>query len=121
MLRMPINFNTLGKAIEIILVHRMTDMIAIIQHHMNPLHIYCRLRDIEIPEGTACFLGRYYERSIFKMPQSANTDQNLLLVGKRFSVDTPVRINCWQQTLLNRSNLNFAALRSFIWMEQPKI
>jgi len=33
---------------------------------MNPLHIYCRLRDIGIAKGTAMFLCRIYECCIFK-------------------------------------------------------
>jgi len=37
---------------------------------MNPLHIYCRLRDIGIAKGTAMFLCRLYERSVFR-PLSA--------------------------------------------------
>ncbi len=37
-----------------------------IKHYMNPLHIYCRLRDIGIGKGTAVFLCRIYERSIFR-------------------------------------------------------
>jgi len=37
-----------------------------IKHYMNPLHIYCRLRDIGIAKGTAMFLCRIYERSIFR-------------------------------------------------------
>ena len=37
-----------------------------IKHYMNPLHIYCRLRDIGITKGTAMFLCRIYERSIFR-------------------------------------------------------
>lgn len=37
-----------------------------IKHYMNPLHIYCRLRDLGIAKGTARFLCRIYERIIFK-------------------------------------------------------
>ncbi|TET93070.1 MAG: hypothetical protein E3J46_00320 [Desulfobacteraceae bacterium] len=38
-----------------------------IKHYMNPLHIYCRLRDIGIAKGLALFMCRNYERSIFKL------------------------------------------------------
>lgn len=41
-------------------------MEAAIKHYMNPLHIYCRLRDIGIAKDTAIFLCRIYERSIFR-------------------------------------------------------
>ena len=39
---------------------------AAIKHYMNPLHIYCRLRDIGIAKGTASVLCRIYERSLFR-------------------------------------------------------
>ena len=38
----------------------------IIKHYMNPLHIYCRMRDMGIAKGTAMFLCRIYECCIFK-------------------------------------------------------
>lgn len=41
-------------------------MSPIIQHHLNPLHIYCRLRDIGIPKHEACAIGCWYEHVIFK-------------------------------------------------------
>ena len=41
-------------------------MVAEIKHYMNPLHIYCRLRDIGISKNTAIFLCRVYERMIFR-------------------------------------------------------
>lgn len=41
-------------------------MTAIIQHYMNPLHIYCRLMDLGLGKGTAMFLCRVYERSFFR-------------------------------------------------------
>ena len=37
-----------------------------IMHCMNPLHIYCRMRDIGIAKRTAMFLCRIYECCIFK-------------------------------------------------------
>jgi len=33
-----------------------------IQHYMNPLHVYCRLRDLGFSKETAVFLGRVYEK-----------------------------------------------------------
>jgi len=36
------------------------------QHWLNPLHIYCRLRDVGLPKGTALFLGWLYEILIFR-------------------------------------------------------
>jgi hypothetical protein len=35
------------------------------QHYLNPLHVYCRLRDIGLPRDVAIFLGSSYERIIF--------------------------------------------------------
>jgi hypothetical protein len=37
-----------------------------IQHHMNPLHVYCRLRNMGMSKSIAGFLCRRYERTIFK-------------------------------------------------------
>jgi len=37
-----------------------------LQHHMNPLHIYCRLREIGTPKRVAAHFGLCYERSIFR-------------------------------------------------------
>ena len=37
-----------------------------LQHYLNPLHIYCRLRDMGIAKGIALGLCRVYERIIFK-------------------------------------------------------
>ena len=41
-------------------------MSATLQHYLNPLHIYCRLRDIGISKGTAVFLCRIYEHFMFR-------------------------------------------------------
>jgi len=35
------------------------------KHILNPLHIYCRLRDIGLTKGAAGFICRFYERAIF--------------------------------------------------------
>ena len=41
-------------------------MVATLKHYMNPLHIYCRLRDMRIPKNPAMLVCRVYERTIFK-------------------------------------------------------
>ena len=41
-------------------------MVAVLQHYMNPLHIYCRLRDVGLSKRQAIFLCLIYERSIFR-------------------------------------------------------
>lgn len=41
-------------------------MVTVLQHHVNPLHVYCRLRGIGIPKRTAAIIGIYYERYIFR-------------------------------------------------------
>ncbi|MBW1680187.1 MAG: hypothetical protein JRH05_11045 [Deltaproteobacteria bacterium] len=37
-----------------------------LKHYMNPLHIYCRLRDLGLGKGSAAFLCRFYERAVFR-------------------------------------------------------
>ena len=37
-----------------------------LKHYFNPLHIYCRLRDMGIAKGRAISVCRIYERSIFR-------------------------------------------------------
>jgi len=37
-----------------------------LQHYLNPLHVYCRLRNLGIPKGAAIFLCRFYERALFR-------------------------------------------------------
>jgi len=37
-----------------------------LKHYLNPLHIYCRLRDMGIARGWAISVCRIYERSIFR-------------------------------------------------------
>jgi len=41
-------------------------MSSALKHYLNPLHIYCRLRDIGMGKGSAVFLCRIYERSFFR-------------------------------------------------------
>jgi len=33
-----------------------------LQHWLNPLHIYCRLRDLKCPKKQALRIGRLYEK-----------------------------------------------------------
>lgn len=37
-----------------------------IQHHMNPLHIYCRLRSLGLAGATARKVSTCYERVIYQ-------------------------------------------------------
>jgi hypothetical protein len=37
-----------------------------LQHHLNPLHIYCRMREVGVSKGNAQWLCRLYEKVIFK-------------------------------------------------------
>jgi len=39
---------------------------ASIQHYLNPLHIYCRLRNLGLAKDHAIFLCKMYERVVFK-------------------------------------------------------
>lgn len=41
-------------------------MTAHLQHYFNPLHIYCRLRDIGLSKGKALFFCKVYEKIVFK-------------------------------------------------------
>jgi hypothetical protein len=38
-----------------------------LQHYLNPLHVYCRLRDVGFTKGQAMTMGRFYERTLFKL------------------------------------------------------
>ena len=40
-------------------------MSAFWQHYLNPLHIFCRLREIGLPKKPAVLLCQFYERAIF--------------------------------------------------------
>jgi len=37
-----------------------------IQHYMNPLHVYCRLRDLGLTKNQALCVCRIYEESFFR-------------------------------------------------------
>jgi len=39
---------------------------ATLQHYLNPLHIYCRLRDIGLSKGKAVSMCRIYEHFVFR-------------------------------------------------------
>lgn len=41
-------------------------MVRVIEHYLNPLHVYCRLMDIGIPRSIAVVLCKAYERLLFK-------------------------------------------------------
>lgn len=41
-------------------------MHAALRHYLNPLHVYCRLRDMGVTKNLALFLCGFYERSIFR-------------------------------------------------------
>jgi len=41
-------------------------MVLILKHYLNPLHVYCRLRDLGVGKGTATFLCKVYEKMIFR-------------------------------------------------------
>ena len=59
-------------------------MSTILQHYLNPLHLFCRLRGLGLAKTPAIFLCQFYERTVFN---------NLLLIllrdkGKlRFGVE----------------------------------
>ncbi len=40
-------------------------MNAALKHYMNPLHVYCRLRDLGMSKSLATFFCGFYERNIF--------------------------------------------------------
>ena len=41
-------------------------MSAAIKHYLNPLHVYCRLRDLGLAKERATTVCRFYERAIFQ-------------------------------------------------------
>lgn len=38
-----------------------------LQHRLNPLHVYCRLREMGISDARATRLMGYYERFIYRL------------------------------------------------------
>ena len=45
----------------------MTGIRSQLQHRLNPLHIYCRLRTLGIRHERAVFVSRCYERVLYKL------------------------------------------------------
>ena len=37
-----------------------------LQHYLNPLHVYCRLRDMGIPKAIAISVCKFYEHAVFR-------------------------------------------------------
>ncbi len=37
-----------------------------LQHYLNPLHVYCRMRDMGMAKKLALYLCQIYERTIFR-------------------------------------------------------
>lgn len=42
-------------------------MVAFLEHHLNPLHVFCRLRDLGIGKTPAQFICLIYEKSFFNL------------------------------------------------------
>lgn len=42
-------------------------MHAALKHYLNPLHLYCRLRDLGMPKQWALFLCKFYEKTMFRV------------------------------------------------------
>lgn len=38
-----------------------------LQHHLNPLHVYCRLRDFGLADATAQRLSSCWERLVYRL------------------------------------------------------
>ena len=38
-----------------------------LEHMLNPLHVYCRLRDMGFSGGPARVVSRTYERSVYRL------------------------------------------------------
>jgi hypothetical protein len=45
------------------------------QHYLNPLHVYCRLRDLGVPGSVARSISSGYERVIYRPAASAAQGQ----------------------------------------------
>ena len=66
-----------------------------LKHYMNPLHIYCRLRDIGVTKNVARFLCRGYERAIFKyFIVKWRKDKRYPVFSRRWIIDMS-----WKQSL----------------------
>jgi len=42
-------------------------MLAMLKYYMNPLHVYCRLRDLGLSKGQAILICCIYERLFFRI------------------------------------------------------
>jgi hypothetical protein len=38
-----------------------------LKHYLNPLHIYCRMRDLGFTKDRAVIICRFYEKTFFKL------------------------------------------------------
>lgn len=36
-----------------------------IQHTLNPLHVYCRLRDLKLPKKPSLIICKFYEKGLY--------------------------------------------------------
>jgi len=41
------------------------------QHYLNPLHVYCRLRDLGLPSSVARTISSGYERILYRRAAGA--------------------------------------------------
>lgn len=41
------------------------------QHYLNPLHVYCRLRDLGLPSPVARTISAGYERVLYRTASAA--------------------------------------------------
>ncbi|BCS88211.1 hypothetical protein [Pseudodesulfovibrio sediminis] len=44
----------------------MTRLRSRLQHRLNPLHIYCRLRTLGLTHSVATAMSRYYEHILYR-------------------------------------------------------
>ena len=68
-------------------------MSTLLQHYLNPLHIFCRLREIGLPKTPAIFLCQFYERAIFN-PFLANKGNLKIAAVKVHSIE-PMSNGSW--------------------------
>jgi hypothetical protein len=58
-------------------------MVSKIQHYLNPLHIYCRLRDFGLSQYQATALCKFYEKIFFRLLYLNKTNcWNNINIGK---------------------------------------
>jgi hypothetical protein len=44
----------------------MTSIRSRLQHRLNPLHVYCRLRSLGMAHRTAVMVSGYWERALYR-------------------------------------------------------